>query len=48
MSILRILSSGEERVMIRRTSMAMWKREHPLGPGIDQEDRKISSRRSLD
>jgi hypothetical protein len=30
MPILGILLSGEERIMIRRVTMAIWEREHPL------------------
>jgi hypothetical protein len=41
MSIFEILFSGEERIMIRRAYMAVWEREHPLGPRVDGADRKF-------
>jgi hypothetical protein len=41
MSILGILFSGEERIMIRKTTYAIGEREHPLAPGVDLTDRKF-------
>jgi hypothetical protein len=31
----------ERRVMVRRAAMAIWKREHPPGPGGERADRKF-------
>jgi hypothetical protein len=39
--ILGILFSGENRIMIRRSTMAIWEREHPPGPRVDQANRKF-------
>jgi hypothetical protein len=40
MPILGILSSGEERTMIRRAAMDTWEREQPPGPKILPAGRK--------
>jgi hypothetical protein len=42
MSILGLLFSGEERIMIKRAAVVIWEREHTLGPSVDKVDRKFS------
>lgn len=41
MSILDILSSGEESSVIHRAAMIVWEHEHPLGQNVPAVDQKF-------